>query len=330
MGVDLIFMFRVLVFPGFAFLLAFALFCDWFERKVAARMQNRMGPTYTGPMGILQPLADYIKLLMKEDITPRQTSRFLFTLTPVLAFSLFVFILFYIPIDGANVVPASGFEGDLILVLVLVTVAEFALFLSGWSSANPYSGIGSTRILTQFLGYDVPFMILALGPAFLAKSLCISTIIAKQNVPFILLIPWVFIFFIITLQAELEKDPFDTPHAETEIVAGYGTEFSGRKLAFIRFSKDIQTVFSAALLASLFLGWPGESILFGPSSVLCTVWFVVKVLLVIFMLEFIGCMCARLRIDQVVWANWRIMIPLAILSLILTVACAPLFESLIG
>ncbi|MDH5267432.1 MAG: NADH-quinone oxidoreductase subunit H, partial [Candidatus Bathyarchaeota archaeon] len=84
------------------------------------------------------------------------------------------------------------------------------------------------------------------------------------------------------------------------------------------------------LLVSLFLGWPGESILFGPSSVLCTVWFVVKVLLVIFMLEFIGCMCARLRIDQVVWANWRIMIPLAILSLILTVACAPLFESLIG
>ncbi len=330
MSVDLVFMFRVLVFPGFTFLLAFALFCDWFERKVAARMQNRMGPTYTGPMGILQPLADYIKLLMKEDITPRQTSRFLFTLSPVLAFSLFVFVLFYIPIDGANVIPASGFEGDLILVLVLVTVAEFAMFLSGWSSANPYSGIGSTRILTQLLGYDVPLMLLALGPAFLAKSLCISTIIARQKVPFMLLIPWVFIFFIITLQAELEKDPFDTPHAETEIVAGYGTEFSGRKLAFIRFSKDIQTVFSAALVASLFLGGPCESILFGPSSILCAVWFVVKVLSVIFVLEFIGCMCARLRIDQVVWANWRIMIPIAILSLILTVMCAPLFESLIG
>ncbi|MDH4291995.1 MAG: NADH-quinone oxidoreductase subunit H, partial [Dehalococcoidia bacterium] len=169
MPIDLTLIARALIFPGFIFLLALALFFDWFERKVAARMQNRMGPTYTGPLGILQPVADYIKLLTKEDVIPRQVNKLLFTLTPVLAFSLFVFAMFYIPIDGSNVILNSSFEGDLILVIVLITIANFALFLSGWSSTNPYSGIGATRILTQFLGYDIPVIILALCPAFLAK-----------------------------------------------------------------------------------------------------------------------------------------------------------------
>lgn len=328
--IDLAIILRILVFPGFAFLLTLALFCDWFERKLLARMQNRMGPTYTGPAGILQPLADYIKLLTKEDVTPGQAGRFLFTLSPMLAFSLFLFSLFYLPMDGSNVFLGPGFEGDLIFVLALVTIAYFALFLSGWSSVNPYSGIGAARVLTQFLGYDMPLILLALGPALLARSLCVATIAAKQTVPFAILIPWVFMPFLLTLQAELEKDPFDTPHAETEIVAGYGTEFGGRKLAFVRFSKDLQLVFGAALTVELFLGGPYGPVPFGPEAAWYTLWFVAKTLSVIFLLEYVGAVCARLRIDQVVWLNWRMMVPTAILSLILTVICAPWFQSFIG
>jgi len=330
MAFDLIFIVRTLVFPGFLFLLVLVLFFDWFERKVAARFQNRMGPTYTGPLGILQPIADYIKLFSKEDITPKQTNKLLFVAAPILAFSLFVFALFYIPIDGSNVILNSSFEGDLILVLLLVTLANFGIFLSGWASLNPYSGIGATRVLTQFLGYDIPLIILAIGPAFLAKSLSIVNITASQSLPFALLIPWSFVLFIIALQAELEKDPFDIPHAETEIVGGYETEYSGRKLAFIKLSEDFQFLFGAALVTELFLGGCHGPVLFGMTEVWHVIWFMVKTLGVVFFLEYVGNVSARLRIDQVVHGNWKLLIPLSILSLALTVIVEPLLRSVIG
>ena len=330
MALDLIFIVRTLVFPGFLFLLVLVLFFDWFERKVAARFQNRMGPTYTGPLGILQPIADYIKLFSKEDITPKQTNKLLFVVAPILAFSLFVFALFYIPIDGSNVILNSSFEGDLILVLLLVTLANFGIFLSGWASLNPYSEIGATRVLTQFLGYDIPLIILAIGPAFLAKSLSIVNITASQSLPFALLIPWSFVLFIIALQAELEKDPFDIPHAETEIVGGYETEYSGIKLAFIKLSEDFQFLFGAALVTELFLGGCHGPVLFGMPEVWHVIWFMVKTLGVVFFLEYVGNVSARLRIDQVVHGNWKLLIPLSILSLALTVIVEPLLRSVIG
>lgn len=293
-------------------------------------MQNRMGPSYAGPWGLLQPIADYVKLLTKEDIIPAQATRLLFTAAPIFALSLLVFTFCYIPIDGSNVILNSCFEGDLILVLVLITIAEFTVFLSGWSSTNPYSGIGATRVLTQFLGYDIPLIVFALGPAFLSGSLSIATIAEKQAIPFIVLTPWTFILFVITLQAELGKDPFDIPHAETEIVAGYLTEFSGRRLAFIEIAKDVQVVLGAALVTVLFLGGPYGPVLFGPNALWYTFWFIVKVLAVIFLLEYVGSVAARFRIDQVVRANWRLMIPISLLSLALTIVCEPLLSPLIG
>jgi NADH-quinone oxidoreductase subunit H len=195
--IDFEFVFRVLVFPGFTFILLFTMICDWVERKIEARMQNRIGPAYTGPAGILQPFADFVKLLTKEDVVPLNTRNFVFRVAPILSFAMFVFAFLFLPIDGSNVVLNSNFEGDLIFVLTLVSVANFFLFLSGWSSANPYSAIGATRVLTQFLGYDIPLFILALAPAFLASNLSISAIAANQNVPFVFLIPWVFVLFIV-------------------------------------------------------------------------------------------------------------------------------------
>ncbi len=330
MAIDLLFIVRTLVFPGFIFLLALVLFFDWFERKVAARFQNRMGPSYAGPFGILQPIADYIKLFSKEDITPRQTNKLLFVATPILAFSLFVFALFYIPIDGSNVILNSSFEGDLVLVLLLMTLANFGIFLAGWASLNPYSGIGATRVLTQFLGYDIPLIILAIGPAFLAKSLSIVNITASQSIPFALLIPWSLVLFVIVLQAELEKDPFDIPHAETEIVGGYETEYSGRKLAFIKLSEDFQFLIGAALVTVLFLGGSNGPVLFGITEIWHVFWFIVKTIGVVFVLEYIGNVAARLRIDQVVHGNWKLLIPLSILALALTVIVEPLLRSVIG
>ncbi len=330
MAIDLLFIVRALVFPGFIFLLVLVLFFDWFERKVAARFQNRMGPSYAGPFGILQPIADYIKLFSNEDITPKNTNKLLFVAAPILAFSLYVFGLFYIPIDGSNVILNSSFEGDLLLVLLIVSLANFAIFLAGWASLNPYSGIGATRVLTQFLGYDIPLILLAIGPAFLAKSLSIVNITASQSIPFALLIPWSCFLFIIVLQAELEKDPFDIPHAETEIVGGYETEFSGRKLAFIKLAEDFQFLVGASLVTMLFLGGAHGPVLIGPPELWYAFWFMVKTLGVVFVLEYVGNVSARLRIDQVVHGNWKFMIPLSILSLAITIIIEPLLRSVIG
>jgi NADH-quinone oxidoreductase subunit H len=274
-----------------------------------------MGPVYTGPAGVLQPLADFIKLLTKEDIVPFNVKNFVFRLAPIVSFSIFVFSFAFLPIDGVNVIFGSNFEGDLILVLTLVSIANFLLFLSGWSSTNPYSAVGATRVLTQLLGYDIPLFVLALAPAFLAGSLSISTIANVQYIPFAFLIPWAFALFIVTLQAELEKDPFDVTHAETEIVAGYETEYAGRRLAFLKLAKDVQIVLGAAIAVELFLGGPYGPVFYGSSAVWYTLWFVLKLLIVIVITEYLTCIFARLRIDQVLVVNWKLLLPLAFLSL---------------
>jgi NADH-quinone oxidoreductase subunit H len=315
MSFDLEFLFRVLIFPGFTFILFFTMFCDWAERKIEARMQNRMGPTYTGPAGVFQPFADFVKLLTKEDIIPFNVKNFAFKFAPILSFSIFVFSFVFLPIDGANVIFNSNFEGDLVLVLTLVSIANFFLFLSGWSSTNPYSATGAARVLTQFLGYDIPLFILALAPAFLAGSLSISTVAASQLMPFAIVIPWVFALFIITLQAELEKDPFDVPHAETEIVGGYETEYTGRRLAFLKLAKDVQIVLGAAIAVELFLGGPYGPVFYGLSALWYTLWFVLKLLMVVVLTEYLTCVFARMRIDQVLVVNWKVLLPLSLLSL---------------
>ena len=312
--------FRILIFPGFTFIVLLTLFCDWVERKLEARIQNRVGPMVAGPGGILQPVADFLKLLTKEDIVPRDAKKIVFKIAPLLAFSIMVFAACFLPIDGASVLSTSGFNGDLIVVMALVTVANFLLFLSGWASSNPYSSIGSARVLTQFLGYDIPLLMLALTPAFIAGSLSISVIASSQLIPIILLAPWAFVLFVITMQAELEKDPFDIPHADSEVVGGLETEYTGGKLAFLHLTRDVQIVFGAALVVELFLGGPYGPVFFGLPAFWYSLWFVLKLLAVVVITEYITCVFARLRIDQVLSANWKILLPASLLSLILTVA----------
>jgi len=322
MVLDFELVFRVLVFPGFTFILFFTLFCDWVERKIEARMQNRVGPAFTGPAGILQPFADFVKLLTKEDIVPRDAKKTVFRFAPILAFSIMVFALCFLPVDGLGTIPNSGFAGDLVFVMTLVTVANFLLFLSGWASANPYGTIGAARVLTQFLGYDIPLFLLALTPAFLAKNLSISAIAANQYLPFVLLAPWAFVLFIITLQAELEKDPFDIPYAESEVVGGLETEYCGGKLAFLHLTRDVQIVFGAALVVELFLGGPYGPVFFGLPAFWYSLWFILKLLAVVVTTEYLTCLFARLRIDQVLTVSWKMLLPLSVLSLTLTVAMA--------
>ena len=321
--IDFTLIFRILVFPGFTFIVLLTLFCDWVERKIEARIQNRVGPMVAGPAGILQPLADFIKLLTKEDIEPRDAKKTIFKFAPLLAFTIMIFALFFLPIDGTNIFSTGGFSGDLIVILAFSTIANFLLFLAGWASCNPYGTIGSARVLTQFLGYDIPLFLIALTPAFIAGSLNIAAISAYQAshlLPFILLAPWAFVLFLIAIQAELEKDPFDVPHSESELVGGLETEFTGAKLAFLHLTRDVQIVFGSALVVELFLGGPNGPVFFGVPWFWYTLWFVLKLLAVVLISEYITTVFARFRIDQVLSGNWRILLPAALLSLMLTVA----------
>ncbi len=279
-----------------------------------------------GPAGILQPLADFIKLLIKEDVEPREAKKLVFRYAPLAAFAIMVFAFCFIPIDGGSVLSfgstVGGFNGDLLIILAFATVANFLLFSAGWASCNPYGTIGSARVLTQFLGYDIPLFLLALTPAFFVGSLQIAEI-AKAQVtqfwPFVFIAPWAFVMFVITMQAELEKDPFDVPHSESELVGGLETEFTGAKLAFLHLTRDVQIVFGSALVVELFLGGPFGPVFFGPSWIWYTLWFVLKVLGVVVISEYITTVVARFRIDQVLSGNWRILLPASLLSLILTV-----------
>ena len=315
--------FRILVFPGFTFVVLLTLFCDWVERKIEARIQNRVGPMVAGPGGILQPLADFIKLLTKEDIEPRDVKKIVFKFAPLVAFTIMVFAFCFLPVDGTSVFSTTGFSGDLIIILTFASIANFLLFLAGWASCNPYGTIGSARVLTQFLGYDIPLFLIALTPAFIAGSLQIANIAtfqANHILPFILLAPWAFVLFVITMQAELEKDPFDVPHSESELVGGLETEYTGAKLAFLHLTRDVQVVFGSALVVELFLGGPYGPVFFGASWFWYSLWFVLKLLVVVLISEYITTVFARFRIDQVMSGNWRILLPAALLSLMLTVA----------
>jgi NADH-quinone oxidoreductase subunit H len=314
--------FNILIFPGFTFILALTLFCDWIERKLEARIQNRVGPMVAGPGGILQPLADFIKLLTKEDIEPRDTKKLVFKFAPLVAFAIMVFAFCFLPINGSSVLSTGGFNGDLLVILTFATIANFTLFLAGWASNNPYGTIGSARVLTQFLGYDIPLYILALCPAFLAGSLSVFEIVGNQaaTLPYLLLAPWAFVLFVIAMQAELEKDPFDVPHSESEVVGGLETEYTGAKLAFLHLTRDVQVVFGAALIVTLFLGGFNGPVFFGLPAFWYTLWFVLKLLAVVILSEYITTVFARLRIDQVLNLNWKVMLPLAILSLLATLA----------
>ena len=321
--IDLLLIFRILVFPGFTFILFLSLFCEWIDCKIEARFQNRVGPMVAGPGGILQPLADFIKLLTKEDIEPRDAKKLVFRFAPLAAFSIMVFAMCFLPIDGASIlsygsaIAQSGFNGDLIIVLVFATIANFLLFLAGWASANPYGTISSARVLTQFLGYDIPLYLIALTPAFIAGSLSIGII---ASFPYIILAPWAFVLFMITMQAELEKGPFDVPHSESELVGGLETEYTGAKLAFLHLTRNVQVIFGSALVVTLFLGGPSGPVFFGLDWLFYTLWFVLKLVIVVAISSYIANVFARLRIDQVLTGNWKILLPAALLSLMLTIA----------
>ncbi len=300
----------VFLFPGFLFLLAYAFFLEYLDRKLYARMQNRVGPP------LLQPFADFVKILGKEVIDPKGVDRRAFDLAPILALAAVMTAFLYVPIVGNS---PLAFQGDLVLVLYLLTIPTIALFLIGWLSRNVYSTIGGVRAVTQLFIYEVPFYMAMLAPALMAGTWSISGIVAWQqrNLWFAVFQPIGLIVALIGLQAKLERPPFDIPEAETEIVAGPTTELTGRRLALMRLTMDVSLVVGSALVAALFLGGPLLPWTFSPDWVgwiLGFAVFLVKTLAVLLVLATIKTATGRIRIDQLNDVGWKYLATAAIVQ----------------
>lgn len=293
-------LFHVLIFPGFIFLVAFGLFASWVDRKLVAKFQNRVGPP------ILQPVADLIKLLAKEDIIPEHANRAMFAAAPLVALAGVIASIVYIPTWSVSAL--HFFQGDLIVVIYLLTLPAFALFLGGWYSTNPFATLGATRVLSQLFGYEVPFFLACLAPAIAAGSWSITdvTIAQHDGLWLIAAAPLSFLVALIALIGKLERVPFDIPQAKTEIVTGPEVEYTGRRLALWKLTFQTETIVGGALIAALFLGgphfWgiPYEQM--GPwlSGFVGMVVLAVKIMLIVFFLSLARAALARIRIEQMV------------------------------
>jgi len=307
-------LFKSLVYPGVLFVIVFSLLLEWVDRKIYAHAQNRIGPYYVGPLGILQPFADILKLLSKEDITPPHVDKVPFLLAPPL--------LLYLSLVGTYMIPTGAlgephailsFEGDYLVVLTITTLVTMFVFAGSWASVNRFGAIGSIRALLLMVGYEVPFFLCAAAIALDAKTLCLSKMAEVQSTAlwFIVLQPLGFIVSILSLQAELERIPFDIPEAETEIVAGWLTEFTGKKLAMIRLTSDIELFLLSSLVVTLYLGGP-----WGPGGP-NILWFLLKVLGVVLLSSVLRALFARYRIDQAIEFFWKLVVPLSFLQVAL-------------
>jgi NADH-quinone oxidoreductase subunit H len=307
-------LFQLFLFPGFLFLFSLAFFSEWVDRKLVAKFQNRYGPLYTGPKGILQPLADFLKLLAKEDIVPAAADRSLFASTPILVLALSLTPLFLIPI--ADYSALVWFEGDLMVIMFMMTMAVIAMFLGAWASTDRFAVLGGMRLGLQMLGYEIPLVIAMIGTAIAGRSLSVSGIVQSQvGGPWhVMTQPLGFGVTLVCLLAHLQQVPFDIPEAESEIVAGWLVEFSGKKLALLRMAKNLELVLAGSLLVSLYLGGPLGFWLPHPS-----LYFFLKLVLCIFILSNLRALFARFRIDQVLAGAWKYLVPLALLQIVLVV-----------
>src|SRR5687768_9229689 len=286
------------------------------ERKFAARMQSRIGPYRVGPHGLLQPIADAVKLMMKEDVVPAAADRPIYNLAPIVFLVPCMFIFATIPFA-----PGLGVADLNIGVLFFLAVSSMeivGLFMAGWGSNNKYALLSAMRAVNQVISYDLPFVFSALIPVVLAGSLRMSDIAVAQNGLWFVFYPVIgqlaFIAFIVSTVAAENRAPFDILEAESELVAGFRVEYSGMKFALIQLGEYSHIIGASFLGALLFLGaWAGP----GPAW-LGPVWFLIKAMLVFLLVTWVRWSFVRIRVDQILALSWKALLPSTLLLLIAT------------
>jgi NADH-quinone oxidoreductase subunit H len=309
-----------------AVVIVFVTYAIYFERKVIGWMQFRKGPNRTGPLGLLQTVADVAKLLLKEDTIPAKADRGLFILAPALAFIPSFAVLAFIPYSRH--LQFADLNVGFLYYVALSGVTTIAIVIGGWASNNKYALLGGMRSAAQMISYEVPLVISVVGCVMLAGSLNLRDIVEAQSGYFWHwnFLPQIvgFAVFVVAAISELNRTPFDLPEAESELVAGYHVEYSGFRFAFFMLSEYIYVYAIACLTTILFLGgWhaPIPQLDFIPGLV----WFALKFAFIVFSLFWIRATFPRLRVDQLMGLAWKVLLPLSILNIFITAACIELF-----
>ncbi len=307
---------------GFAYL-------TFFERRVLARIQNRIGPNRAGPAGLLQPAADGVKLIFKEELIPDRADRPLFILAPVVTVLPALIILAVIPIGPdisifgrtVRLSIASDINVGVLYILAVASIAVYGIMLAGWASGNKYALLGGLRASAQMVSYELTLGLTIVVPILLANSMSIQEIIEVQSRSifgwFIFRQPVAALIFFIATLAEVNRAPFDLPEAEQELVAGYHTEYSGMKFALFFMAEYSKMIAVSAIAASLFLGgYAGPGVdqipLLGP------LYLSVKILLLLFVMIWLRATLPRIRYDRLMDFGWKILLPLSLLNVAVT------------
>ena len=305
-------------------LLMFA-YLTWVERKLLSRMQRRYGPNRAGPFGLLQPIADLLKLIRKESFVPTAGIDVLYIGAPVLSAFTALTAFAVIPFGPGWEVRDYQIDGyianvsiSLLLLFALGSVGIYGFIVGGWASESKYSLLGSMRTCAQLVSYEVSLALSVLGIVLMAGSLSLVDIVAKQDGNWWYILPQAvgFLVFLVAGTAETNRAPFDLPEADTELVAGYHTEYSGMRWGLFQMAEYVNLILLSALATTLFLGgWHGPwADWFGP------LWFLLKVGIMIFLFIWLRATLPRLRYDQLMRFGWKVLLPIATVNAVVTAA----------
>jgi len=318
LGIGLLMLVIVLVFVTYAIL---------YERKVIGYMQYRYGPNRTGPFGLLQTVADVLKLLIKEDVIPTKADRTMFILAPAIVYVPAFTVIAVLPYSSRLYL--ADLNVGVLYYGALASISTLGIILGGWASNNKYSLLGGMRSAAQMISYEVPLILSMVGVIMLSGSLNLRVIVEGQAGGFWHwnIFPQIIAFgvFIIAAVSELNRSPFDLPEAESELVAGYHTEYSGFRFAFFMLAEYVYVYAIAALTTVLFLGgWhaPLPALAFIPEIV----WFALKFFAVVFFLFWLRATMPRIRIDQLMGMAWKYLLPIALVNIFLTAFAKELWK----
>ena len=327
MAALVIILIKVLV--AFGALLLIAAYMSWMERRVFALVQVRYGPNRVGPFGLLQPIADGIKLMFKETIVPSQADKPIYFLAPAL--TLIPALVAFAVVPFGDSVTVFGHKIDLIIadvnvgilfIFALSGMGVYGVVLGAWASNSKYPLLGGLRSAAQLISYELSLGMSLLGVVMIAGSLSLKDIVnAQADIPYILLQPVGFLLFVVCMIAETNRAPFDLPEAESELTGGFHTEYSSMNFAVYFLAEYCNMITLSAVAATFFLGgWRGP--LLPP-----VVWFLIKVLAFMFFFMWLRATTPRLRYDQLMAFGWKVLLPLSILNLVATAAVLVLLDS---
>ncbi len=296
--------------------LGLVIFTIWLERKLYARIQDRLGPNRVGPWGIFQTFPDMVKIFTKEYITPNGADKVVYNLAPILSVS--AVLLLWAVIPYAKTVVGTEVNVGVLYIVAVGAIGTLSLIMAGWSSNNKYALLGAFRAVAQMVSYEVPMVLALLVPVILAGTMGINGIVdAQHSLWFVIASPLAAFLFFISSQAEIGRAPFDLLEAESELVAGYQTEYSGLKFGMFYVGEFLHAFTVSAITASLFFGgWQGPWSVEYP--ILGMAYFFIKTFIVYFFVIVLRISMPRLRIDQLLNFNWKFLTPIALVLLIAT------------